>query len=128
MATKEITHLTDFQYRMLAEIAQQGDYIYRIERNRAKSLMQKGLLERRGNASYFLTPRAHELMAAYTTRPKRENATNRLISFVQSLPIPGISRQDVMDHLEMDAERGTDTSPKFMRSKGRKRPQIRGKG
>lgn len=95
--------------------------------------MELGAIERpNARGPYYLTTEASTILAvhdAQTARPKRrEDATSRLAVFVNSLPIPGISRRQIVEHLEEDGARGVDTSPKFMRPKGRKRPQLHGKG
>lgn len=121
--------LSAHQYTVLTELVGQGENIYKIERKRAQMLIAKGLLIKRDRGPYALTPLAHELLTTYvapTERPKRVHATDRVIEFVNSLALPKTSRGDVVAHLEIDGARGTDTSRRFMRPKGRRQPRNKG--
>lgn len=118
---------------LMRKFVEAGKPIYRITSEQARRLMELGVIERPSpRGPYYLTAEAPAILALYdaqTARPKRrEDATSRLATFVHSLPLPRISRQQIVEHLEADSARGVDTSPKIMRPKGRKRPQLRGKG
>lgn len=115
---------------VLEELQKAGGPIYRISSAKGRNLLQMGFLTRPDpRGPYYLTPLVEQTLHDYPApppKPKRQNATENLVDHVASLR-RRVTHEEVMDLLDADAQRGTDTSPKIMRPKGRRAPRRTGK-
>ena len=111
---------------VLEELQKNTGPIYQISTAKAKHLVKMGFLTRPDpRGPYQVTPLVNEILAQHPPEaPKQvqKTATEQFVDHVQTLQ-RRVHHDEVIALLKEDTARGIDTSPKIMRSKGRRSPR-----
>lgn len=110
----------------LEALPKAGEPVYRISSAKGRRLVALGFLVRPDlKGPYYVTSLVAQTLEnhpAPVPKTRKLNATERLVDHIATLR-GRVLHEEIVEHLEIDTSRGTDTSPKFMRPKGRRAPR-----
>lgn len=114
---------------VLKKLPVAGSAVYGLSSDQGKRLTELGFLIRPNiQGPYFVTEKVAQVLAEHP--PKHvvigRSNTEKVVDYVNKLSMR-VSNAQIQELLAQDASRGIDTSPKFIRSKGRRAPRRTGK-